>query len=142
MAMEQGLYAQLVKIRLKYLKFIAANKNKNEAKSKFQDQSERSQHWFDFDFDWIEVNFSTSEPDFYKKTFQVHDGIQDTNIFQSFQVTIGNTKCVETFKFHDDVPILKYCQKSFNSCCFVSLVSAFVSVKKIKAANVISLRIE
>ena len=27
MATEQGLYAQLVKLRRKYLKFIAANKN-------------------------------------------------------------------------------------------------------------------
>ena len=35
MAMEQGLYAQLVKLRRKDMKLIAANKNKNEAKFKF-----------------------------------------------------------------------------------------------------------
>ena len=35
MAAEQGLYAQVVKIRQKDLKFIAANKNKNESKFKF-----------------------------------------------------------------------------------------------------------
>ena len=40
--MEQGLYAQFVKIRRKDLKFIAENKNKNEAKFKFQGQSTRS----------------------------------------------------------------------------------------------------
>ena len=47
MAVEQGLYAQVVKIRRKDLKFIAANKNKNEAKFKFQGLSARSQRWFD-----------------------------------------------------------------------------------------------
>ena len=49
---------------------------------------------------------------------------------------------METFKFHNDAPILKYCQKSLNSCCFSSLASAFVSIKQIKAANAISLHIE
>ena len=51
--MEQGLYAQVVKISRKDLKFVAANQNKNEAKFKFQGQSAISHHWFDLDFDWI-----------------------------------------------------------------------------------------
>ena len=67
--MEQGLYAQVVKLCRKDLKFIAANRNKIEAKFKFQGLSVISQRWFDLDFDWIEVNFSTHEPDFYKETF-------------------------------------------------------------------------
>ena len=53
MAMEQGLYAQVVKLRQKYLKFISAKKNKNEAKFKFQGLSARPQRWFDLDFDYI-----------------------------------------------------------------------------------------
>ena len=53
-------------LRRKGLKFVATDKIKNEAKFKFQGKSARSQRWFDLDFDWIEVNFSTSEPDFYK----------------------------------------------------------------------------
>ena len=69
MEMEQGLYAQVVKLSCKDLKFAATDKNKNEAKFKFQGQSARSQKWFDLDLDWIEVNFSTREPDFYKKKF-------------------------------------------------------------------------
>ena len=56
-------------LRQKYLIFTDANKNKNEAKFKFQGQSARSQLWFGLDFDCIEVNFSTSEPYFYKETF-------------------------------------------------------------------------
>ena len=38
--------------------------------------------------------------------------------------------------------MLKYYQKLLNSCCFSSLSSDFVSIKKIKTANDISLRIE
>ena len=129
MEMEQGLYSQVVKIRRKELKFIAANQNKKEAKFKFQGQSERSQPWFDLDFDWIEVHFSTCEPDLYKKRFQNHTDTQDTNTFKRFQVLIGNEKCVETFKFHNDAPILNYCQKSSNIFYFISLVSPLVSIE-------------
>ena len=39
MAMGQNLYAQVVKLRRKCLKFVATDKNKNEAKFKFQDQT-------------------------------------------------------------------------------------------------------
>ena len=41
MAIEQVLYAQVVKLRQKYLNFFAAEKNKHEAKFKFQGQSAR-----------------------------------------------------------------------------------------------------
>ena len=66
MAMEQGLYAQVIMPCREDLKFVAANKNKNEAKFKFQGQSARSQRWFDIDLDWIGVSFSTRDPDLYK----------------------------------------------------------------------------
>ena len=142
MSMEQVLYARVVKIIRKGLKFIAENKNKNEAKFKLQGQSAISQCWFDLDFDWIEVNYSTRDPDLYKKLFQTHDDAQDTNSFKFFQVPIGNSKCVKTFKFHNDSPILKYCQKLLNSFYFISLASDFASIKKIKATNDISYLIE
>ena len=100
MEMEQGLYAKVVKLRQKDLKFIAANRNKNEAKFKFQGLSEISQCWFHLEYDWIEVSFSTREPDFYNNVFQSHDDTQDTNTFKLFLVPIGNSKCVEMFKFH------------------------------------------
>ena len=70
MTMEQGLYAQVIMLRRKHLKFVATDKNKNEAKFKFQGQSARSQSWFDLDFDLIEVNFITHEPDFYNFFFK------------------------------------------------------------------------
>ena len=71
--MEQSLYAQVIMFWRKDLKFDAADKNKNTSKFKLQGQSGRSQLWFDLDLDWIEINFSTREPDFYNKCFQSHD---------------------------------------------------------------------
>ena len=67
--MEQSLYAQVVKLWRKDFLFVAADKNETGAKFKFQGQSERSQLWFDLNLDWININFSTHEPDFYKKLF-------------------------------------------------------------------------
>ena len=142
MVREQVLYAQFVNLRQKYLKFIAENKNRNEAKFKFQAQFSRSQSWFDIEFDCNEVNFSTHDPDLFKKPFQIHDITQDTNIFKICQVPIGNSKCVECFKFHNDAPMLKYCHKSLNSRCFSSLASYFASIEKTKSTNYISLLIE
>ena len=104
MATKQVLYAKVVKLRRKDLKSIAANKNKNEGKFKFQGQSARSQRWFDLEFDWIEVNVSTRDPDFHEKLFQNHDDTQDINKCNFFQVPIGNSKCVENVKFHNDNP--------------------------------------
>ena len=109
--MEQSLYAQVVKLCRKDLKFVATDKNKSEAKFKFQGLSERSQQWFELDLDWIEVNFSTREPYLYKIFFQRHDDTQDINTFIFFQVPIGNAKCVESFKFQNDSLIIKYCRK-------------------------------
>ena len=77
-----------------------------------------------------------------KKPFQSHEDTQDTNTFKFFEVTIGNSKCVETFKFHNDSPMLKYCQKLLDSFFFSSLGSDFASINQIKDANDISLGIE
>ena len=93
--MERGLYAQVVKLRCKDLLFDAADKNKNKYKIKFQGQSARSQLWFYFDFDWIDIHFSTREPDFYNKLFQSHDDKQDEYLFKTFTVPIGSAKVVQ-----------------------------------------------
>ena len=124
------------------MKFIVENKNKNESKFKFQGTYVRSQCWFDLDFDWIGVYFSTREPGFYKELFQIHENTQDTNTFKFFQVSIENSKCVENFKFHNDAPMLKYCQRSLNRCCFNSLASDVATIEKTNYDNAISLHIE
>ena len=142
MVIEQGLYAQVVMICRKYLKITEANKDKNEDKFKFQGQSARSQRWCDLDFDWVEENFSTREPDLYRKIYQIYDKTQDTNKFKMFEVPIGNKKCVEKMNFCSKAPMLKYRQNSSNSCCFSSLASAFDSINQTKSATSISMRIE
>ena len=63
MAMKQSLYAQVIMFWRKDLKFDEADNNKNESKFKFQGQSGRSRLWIDFDLDWININFSTREPE-------------------------------------------------------------------------------
>ena len=132
----------MIGISQKDLKFVATDKNKNESKFKFQGQSARSQIWFGIDLNWAGINFSTREPDFYKKLFQSHDDTQDNITFKTFQVPIGNAKCVESFKFQNYAPILSYCKKTLNSCCFSILASAFASTKHFNSVNAISMRIE
>ena len=77
MAMEQSLYAQVIMFRRKDLKFDAADKKKNPSKIIFQGQSARSRYWFDLDLDWIDINFSTGEPGFYRKLYQNHEKEQE-----------------------------------------------------------------
>ena len=40
-------------------------------------------------------------------------------------------------KFHSKAPMLKFCQESFNSCCFSILASSFDSIIQTKTANYI-----
>ena len=49
---------------------------------------------------------------------------------------------MESVKFHNYAPIIKYCQNLLNISRFSSSASAFVSIKKFKADNAISLRIK
>ena len=79
----------------KDLNITEKNKNENKDKFKFQGQYAGSQCWFDFDFDWIEENFSTHEPNFYKEIFQRHDETKDKNKFTMFLFPIGNANNVE-----------------------------------------------
>ena len=112
MATKQGLYAQVFMIRHKNFNISEENENnKNENKVKFQSQSEKSHCLFDVDFDWTLENFSTHEPNFYKKIYQRHDETQDKNTFSMFAVPIKNSKNVEERKFHIDAPMLKHRKK-------------------------------
>ena len=70
MVTERSLYSQVIIVRRKDLIFFVTDKKKNEAKFKFQRISARSKLWFDLDLDWIEINFITFEPDFYKEFFK------------------------------------------------------------------------
>ena len=92
MAMEQSLYAQVVKLRRKYLKFVATDQNKNEAKFKFQGQYARSQIWFNLDLDWIEINLSLVNLIYIRNFFKamtIHKTIIHSKLFK-FQLEKQN----------------------------------------------------
>ena len=128
MLMTQGLYAQVVNIRRKYLELIAENRNKmklnSSSKVNLQDHSVGSILTL-IGLKYILAHLRLIS---IKKLFQSYDDTKDTNTFKIFQVLIGNSKCVEIVKFQNDSPMLKCCQKLLSSCCFSSLASAFASI--------------
>ena len=72
MATEQGLYAQVVMTHQKQ----SDNKKEKENTKKynFQRQPARSRLWFDIDHEWLEENFMTNGPDFYKFFIKMFQG--------------------------------------------------------------------
>ena len=52
----------------------------------------------------------------------------DTKTYQIFGVPIGDAKTTEKIWFHPAEPVIKYHQKSYNSCCLGSLASYFHSI--------------
>ena len=60
MDLEQGLYAQVVMIRVRNLDVI-----KEKYKTKiynFYKKSARTKHWFDLDHEWLKENLMKREP--------------------------------------------------------------------------------
>ena len=67
----------------------------------------------------------THEPYFFRELYQTKFRSDDTKIFQICGVPIGNAKITRKVKFHLVAPVMKYHQKTYNSCCFISLESSF-----------------
>ena len=98
MAIEQCLYAQVVMIHRK-----DPDNKKEKEKTKtydFQGKSARSTRWFDLDHEWLEENFRTREPDFYKKVYQEKIKGDDKKTYQIFAVPIGNAKTTRNIQFN------------------------------------------
>ena len=68
----------------------------------------------------------TREPYFYRELYQTKFRGGDTKTFQIFGVPIGNAKIARNLQFHLAAPVMKYHQKTYNSCCWSSLSSAFL----------------
>ena len=58
----------------------------------FQGQFARLKHWFDLDIEWVEKDFSTREPHFYKRLFQSNIQGQYGSKHPTFPVPIANAK--------------------------------------------------
>ena len=102
MSTEKGLYAQVVMIRQK----DSDNKKEKEKKKNFQGKFTISICWFDIDHEWLEENFRTHEPDFYKKLYQKYIRDHDTKMYKSSVVPIVNAKITENVVFHPAAPLL------------------------------------
>ena len=72
----------------------------------------------------------TCEPDLYRKLYQTKFRGYDTKTFQIFGVPIGNAKITRKVQFHPAAPVIKYHQKTSNSCYLSSLASAFHCINK------------
>ena len=82
MALENGLYALVVMIRIRELDDI---KEKDKTKIyNFQGQSAMTKHWFDLDHEWLKENIMTREPDFYLKNIKINLGVIQHRTIKSF----------------------------------------------------------
>ena len=106
-------------------------------KYNFQGQSARSICLFDLYHERLEEYLWICEPDFYENLYQKSMGSRDEKISIIFSL---NWKCknIRKIVFHPAVPVLKYHQKSSNSCYFSSLASDFHSIGEDRAATALS----
>ena len=62
---------------------------------------------------------------FYRKIYQTKFRGDDTKTFQIFGVPIRNAQITRKVQLHPAAPVIKYHQKTYNSCCLSSLPSAY-----------------
>ena len=75
----------------------------------------------------------TREPDFYRKLYQNKFRGDDTKTFQTFGVPIGNAKITRKIHFHPAEPLIKYHQRTSNSCYLSGLASDFYCINDNRA---------
>ena len=119
------------------------NKKEREKNKKynFQGQLAESRRWFDLDHEWLEENFMSREPNFYR-IFYKKIGVDDTKTSQICVLPIGNSKTTEKVQFHPEAPVIKYHQNSSNSCCLSSVASDFHFIGDNRAVTALVNRIE
>ena len=58
----------------------------------FEEQSKRSTCWFNLDHEFLNIKFSTLEPDFYRKLYENDIEDQDIEPYKTFLVPFDFTK--------------------------------------------------
>ena len=106
MALEQGLYAQVIMILRRELDDI--KEKYKTTKFNLEGQSAKTKHWFDLDHEGLKDNFMTREPDFYKRLYQTKFMGDTTQEYQKFGVPIGNTKTTKKVQFRTEAPLIQY----------------------------------
>ena len=71
----------------------------------------------------VRRKFQYTETIFLSNTlsFKKGGGGDDKKTYQIFGVPVGNAKITKKVQFHPAAPVIKYHQKSSNSCCLGSL---------------------
>ena len=59
----------------------------------------------------------TREPDSYNKLYLTKFRGDTTHNYQKFGVSVGNARMNKKVRFRIEAPLIKYRQKSSNSCC-------------------------
>ena len=72
----------------------------------------------------------THKPDLYVKLYKTKFRVDYTKTFQIFGAPIGNAKITRKVQFHPAAPVIKYHQKTSNSCFLSSSASAFHCINK------------
>ena len=89
----------------------------------------------------VEVNFSTREPQFYKRLFQKNIEGQSGITYPTFTVIIGNAKEKGEIEYELQASLVAYHQNFSNGFCFSSLESAFTVSGENNAARAIEMKI-
>ena len=116
--------------------------NKKNKEYNLQGQLSRSRRWFDLDHNRLKENFMPREPYFYRKMYQIKFMGDDKKISQIFGVPICNAKITRKLQFHPAAPLIKYHQKTYNSCCLISLASDFHCINNNRAVPALVSSIE
>ena len=72
------------------------------------------------------------ESDVYRKLYHTKFRGNYSKTFQIFGVPIGNAKITIKVQFHPVAPVIKYHQKTSNSCFLGSLASSFHYINEIR----------
>ena len=91
------------------------NEKENTKKYNSQGQSAIPKRWFDLDHEWLEENFSTRGPEFYKIIYQMDVKCQEMKTYQFFVVYIGNVKNIKIdFHQNHEMLMLKYSNNNYD----------------------------
>ena len=98
----------------------------------FQGQPSRSDNWLYLDLDWIEDNFTTREPELYKRIFKRNIEGKNGIELPKFSSVIGNTK--ETGEM-DFIFLPQY--RNINRTIKIVVVSVFYPMNYIRLENLL-----
>ena len=93
--------------------------------------------WVSLTETWLQENFMTREPKFFKELF-----VESDNATVLFDVPVGAQRQHKEVEFPPDAIYIKYQQRDQSTCCFASLASAFHAIGDQSVELAVSSRIQ